>query len=267
MAYTVEQQNKINYLRSSLRLQAPDVETDPAYKFTDDELFAVLETVAPAHSVTHTIDTMPNSEMYFVMLLAKKEIFYRLATSTAPFYPLSAEGAKLEKNVRFDHYLALIKEINKEYEDAMKRFASEDGGDIGVGGEIEVHQVKLWGKPYANRYFSLTDAPTISVELSGITEGSVNVDWTKYSENTGNRFLRYLVFYDTVPIYDEYSISPIPIHVKPDFVVEDIRRTKLRITELMPDTTYYVLVRVDTSLGLSGYAQKEFTTNKLVVTP
>lgn len=266
MAFTTEQQKKIDYLRSSLRLQAPDIETDPAYIFTDDDLYAIMEVVAPVHNPSYTVDTMPMSETYFVMLLAKKEVYYRLATTTAPFYPLSAEGAKLEKNVRFDHYLALIKEVNKEYENFQKNAGSGDEGDL-VNGTIQTYQTTLWGKPYMKRYEELAEAPYIELELSEITETTVNLDWSRYDSPRGNDFKRYLVYYGENPVYDEYALKPLGDINVPDYIINDVRRTKLRLENLKENTTYYVLVRVESTMGLSGYVQQKFSTKNSVVSP
>jgi hypothetical protein len=205
MAFTEEQLKKVNYLRASVRLQSPEVEVDPAYKFSDEDLFAILETVTPAHNSDYEIDTLPKSDFYYVVLLAKKEIFYRLASSTAPFYPLSAEGAKLEKNVRFDHYLALIKVIMDEYESMTSGSSGGNEDSGGTGGVIQTYQSVVWGKPYANRYMDLAETPLVELTLSGISETSVNLDWTKYENIHGTHFHRYHVYFNK-SIYDEYGV-------------------------------------------------------------
>lgn len=266
MAITEEQLKKVKYLRESVRLQSPDtVNLDPDYKFTDEELYSILETVTPAHNPGYTLGDLPSNQFYFVILLAKKEIFYRLASTTAPFYPLSAEGAKLEKNVRFDHYLALIKVIMEEYE-AMKELSSE-GDAGGSGGTIQTYQASLLGqgKTYYGRYVTLTEEPFVELELSGITQTSVNVDWTKYDVTIDTNFLRYSVFISTTPVYDEYSVKPIDPALKSNYSIEDVRRTKIRISDLIPDTEYFVLVRTENKFGISGYAQKSFRTEAEVV--
>lgn len=265
--YTDAQLKKINYLRSSLRLQDPAVETDPAYQFTDDDLYGILEVVTPAYNASQTIDTLPSAEFYFVVLLAKKEVYYRLATSTAPFYPLSAEGAKLEKNVRFDHYLALIKAIMEEYEALTGTDSSDGGNDLLVDGVVQTYNQTLYGKPYLKRYAELSENPIIELELSGITETSVNLDWTKYFSNHGADFHRYAIFYGTSPVYDEYAVNPIDPKLSPNYVVEDVRRTKLRIDGLTPDTEYFFLVKVESRLGISGFSQQSAKTLQSVVTP
>lgn len=266
MAFTEEQLKKVNYLRASVRLQSPETETDPDYQFSDEELYAILETVTPAHNPDYTLGDLPPNQFYFVVLLAKKEIFYRLASTTAPFYPLSAEGAKLEKNVRFDHYLALIKVIMEEYE-TMKESSSggEDGG--GSGGTIQTYQASLLGqgKTYYGRYVSLSEEPFVELELSGITQTSVNLDWTKYDVTFDTNFLRYSVFISLTPVYDEYSVKPISPALKANYSIEDVRRTKLRISDLVPDTEYFVLIRTENKFGINGYSQKSFRTEAEVV--
>ena len=166
MSFTQEQLNKINYLRASVRLQQPNIEIDPAYKFSDEDLWAILTIVTPAHNSNYTIDTLPDSEFHFVVLLAKKEIYYRLATSTAPFYPLSAEGASLQKNVRFDHYMALVQQVEKDYENAVKLAKENEFG------EVQSYEQLAQGWYFTNRNYNLAKKPTVELTVSNITSTS-----------------------------------------------------------------------------------------------
>lgn len=245
----------VDYLRSSLRLQAPEVETDPAYQFTDDELLMILQVVTPTHNPQMTIETLPFDQFNFVVLLAKKEVYYRLATSTAPFYPLSAEGASLEKNVRFDHYMALIKVILDEY----NALTGKDGGDNAtVDGILETYETTVFGKPYAQRMYELSTAPEVTLTISGITPKTVNVEWGKFS---GRRFASYTLYVHTYPIVDEYADRPIRADLSPVAFYNDIHKTRTRVTDLQPDTEYFVAMKVMTRDGMTGYHETSFRTS------
>jgi hypothetical protein len=249
MALTEQQQKLVDYLRTSLRLQSPEMETDPAYAFTDDDLWAILEIVTPVHSPADTIETIPSSEMMFVMMLARKEVFYRLATSTAPFYPLSAEGAELQKNVRFDHYLALIKVINEEYE----ALTGKDGGDTATAtGVIETFESTVQGNHYTVRNYNAAIKPTVDLQVNAVTSTTADLDWTKFDRGL---FSSYHVYADTSPIIDEYADKPLRTDIESLFHSTDIHRQKLRVSNLIPDTEYYFCVVSKDRNGLYGFSQ------------
>jgi hypothetical protein len=257
MTLTEEQQAKIEYLRSSLRLQSPDLETDPVYKFTDEELWDILAMVTPSHNPQHTIDTLPVNELSFVMLLAKKEVYYRLATSTAPFYPLSAEGASLQKNVRFDHYMALIKQTEEDYSSALK-LARENGF-----GTIQTYEQLVQGHHFSRRNYNLSAKPTIAVTVSNITPTTVDVDWTPFSVPAG-LFNQYLIYAEKTPLIDEYAYIPFREDAYPKFHSNDIHRLKYRIYGLENNTEYYVCAVSRDRSGLYGYSQVKIKTPPLM---
>jgi hypothetical protein len=259
MALTQNEQKYVDYLRKSLRLQAPDVETDPAYVFSDEDLLQILDFVTPSHNSEFTTDTLPVSEANLVMLLAKKEVYYRLATSTAPFYPLSAEGASLQKNVRFDHYMALIKQVTEDYESLTG--GGSGGGD--TGGLVETYESTVFGKAYVRRNYNFAETPKIELTLSGITDKSVNLEWTK----AGRKFGAYSIYLAKERIIDEYALNPIKSN-SPTALYTDIHRTRARIDNLLPDTEYFIVVKVSLTNGMSNHAELQFRTQPAsVVTP
>jgi Fibronectin type III domain len=259
MPLTQNELKYVSYLRTSLRLQAPDLETDPAYKFTDEELLMILDFASASHNSELTTDTLPITEANLVMLLGKKEVYYRLATSTAPFYPLSAEGASLQKNVRFDHYMALIKQVTDDYNSLTG--GGSGGGD--TGGLVETYESTVQGKPYARRNYNLADLPSIELTLSGITPTSVNAEWTKSDRHFG----AYSIYVAKERIIDEYASNPIRMS-SPLAHFTDIHRTRTRLTNLTPDTEYFIVVKVQLTNGVSNYAELSFRTQpEIVVTP
>ena len=249
MGFTQEQLNKINYLRTSVRLQQPDIEIDPAYKFSDEDLWAILTIVTPSHNSNYTINTLPDSEFHFVVLLAKKEIYYRLATSTAPFYPLSAEGASLQKNYRFNHYMELVRQVEKDYQNSIKLALENQFG------EAQSYEQLAQGWYYTRRNYNLANKPIVELTVSNITSTSVNLDWTKFNVSSG-LFDSYAIYADTKPIVDEYAEIPLRQDVSAKFYTSDIHRTKYRLDGLKPDTDYYVCIISRDRNGLYGYSEK-----------
>ena len=46
----LDYQSTVEYLRKSLALKDPQIETDEAYKFTDDDLWDIIQLVIPNHN-------------------------------------------------------------------------------------------------------------------------------------------------------------------------------------------------------------------------
>lgn len=265
MAYTEAVQTRIDYLRGSVRLQDPSIETDTAYKFTDDELYAILSVVAPTHNPDYTIETTPDREFHLVNLLAKREIYYRLSTSTAPFYPLSAEGAKLEKNIRFDHYFDLVKQTEKDYTNALQNM--RNSAELGeyledvkfYKGGVRTFESYVQGKHFSRRNYNQASTPTVELTLSAITQNSVCLDWTKFSASAG-LFESYTVYVGEKPHIDEYADIRLRSDAVSHYYTSDIHRLKYRIENLKPDTDYYVCIVSRDRNGLYGYAEQTLRT-------
>jgi hypothetical protein len=256
MAITQEQLEKVNYLRASVRLQSPDTETDPVYKFSDDELFSIFSVVTPTHNPNYTFDSLPENEFNFVVLLAKKELYYRLATSTAPFYPLSAEGASLQKNVRFDHYMSLLKQVTDEYAKMVQLWKDSEFGTI------QTYDTVSQARYFSRRAFNLATKPTVELSISGITATSVNLDWTKYSVPNG-LFAHYTISVEKTPLIDEYAEYRRRTNASPYIFFSDIHRLKYRVGDIFklePDTDYFISVVTEDRNGLYGYSEKQIRT-------
>lgn len=243
-------ENVVKFLQDSLRLQDPSTETDPAYIFTEDQLWDIVNIVTPAHSPYHTVDTLPDNEAYFVILLAKKEVYYRLATSTAPLYPLKAEGAELRKDFRFEHYMSLIRRVEAEYENSWDKFER--------GREVEVQDLLLHSKHYSERNYKFAHVPSVTARIVAVRGDSVDVEWSKFNTPRG-LFWHYSVYVSTSPIYDEFE-GVIDPSAKKVVEIHDIHKTKVRIKGLSPDTAYFILVVSTDANKLQGYVELETTT-------
>ena len=240
----------VRYLRSSLKLQDPEIVTDEAYRYTDEELEDVLRMLIPAQNPSYTEKTFPKNEEHFLILLAKKEIYYRLATATAPLYPLSAEGAELRKDVRFDHYMSLIRSVESEYSLSWSMYESTK--------EIQVSDVFLERNHFTLRNYENAHKPIVELSVDNVTQTSIDISWNKFTAQRG-KFAEYKVYIGTSPIYDEYEdiIDP---EAKLLVTITDIHKTKYRIKGLDLDTKYYVgVVSVDVN-KLKGVYFEEVTT-------
>lgn len=257
MDFTNSQLKRIEYFKKSVRLDNPKTAHDPAYQFSNEDLWAILEYSAPIHRGL-SIDETPDSEFYMVLLLAKREIYYRLATTTAPFFRIEADDSRIEKNMRFDHYMKLVETVTKEYDKTYETKYGEDG-EFG-GGTIQVYNAKLYSNRYLQRYNQLDESSPVNLTVSAVTDKSFNLDWDKFTSTHGADFVSYEVYVSEDMIYDEYAYEDKPITVKPLYVIETIRKTKVRVDNLKPNTNYYVLVNRKSRLGNHSFEQILVTT-------
>lgn len=246
----LNKQSTVDYLRKSLLLKDPTIETDEAYKFTDEDLWEIIQLVIPNHNPSYTVDNYPDNETYFAILLAKKEIYYRLATSSAPFYPLEAEGASLRKDYRFKHYMTLIRRVEIEYEQMWDKFERNI--------PIKIGDIIIKSKHFTERNYNLADKPQIELTVDNIRDTSIDISWTKFDASKG-MFSRYVVFVSTSPIYDEYE-DEISSEANKIALITDIHRTKFRIKDLNPNSTYHIAVVTEDLNKLQGFSEKEATT-------
>lgn len=234
----------IKLLRDSIEGQDKNILNDPAYVFSDEDLESILKLVTPFHNPLYTIETIPDDEVYFVVLLAKKEVYYRLASSSAPFYPLEADGGGLKKNVRFDHYLELIKLVNDEYNLLYSEFKANK--------PIQVGDIYLNKKRYLSKLYNNVDAPTIYLTLDYKGDTFINVSWSKSSSQY---FAYYDLYISETPIIDEYSDNIISEDAQLVKRFYDIHRTKYRISNLTQGKSYYVAIVVVDTFNLMGFSE------------
>lgn len=246
----LDKSSLVTYLRKALVLRDPSIETDEAYKFTDDDLWEIIQLVIPNHNPSYTVENYPENEKYFAVLLAKKEVYYRLATASAPFYPLQAEGAELRKDYRFEHYMSLIRRVEVEYTQMWGQFDSNRTIDIG--------EAILQGKHFTQRNYDLASKPTVELTIDTIRSDSMDISWTKFNVPSG-MFWNYSIYVSDTPIYDEYD-DAISKEAKKVAFITDSHRTKYRIKGLTPSTHYYIAVVSEDLNKLKGIAEQEIDT-------
>lgn len=240
----------IAYLRQSCIVQDPEVTpNDPAFlSLTDEELELVLNVALSKESPFDSIENIMPESIYPVILLAKKELYYQLATKSAPLYKMSlGEDGGLSKEQRFEHYLALIQEVEAEY-----KHYKETGTVVNVG------EILLSSRYYTRRNYNLATPPTCNLIVDLVTDTYVELSW---SVRNINRFYSYVLYISENPIVDLYNPnSPIKGRAKKVIELRDIHFTKYRIENLKPFTKYYVCLVVQEANGLKGFSEVSFTT-------
>lgn len=250
----------ISFLRQSVFVQDPSGATaqDKQYlSMTDEDLILYLNVAMSRNfSDIPSLEYLPEEDLYPVILLAKKELYYTLAVKEAPLYDMGADNNNyLKRSQRFDHYMALLKQANDEYDDWL-----ENGGE-GALGTVTTYYVTLSDR-YNTRYnYENGKVPKVTLYAGTITDTSIELWW---NVKNISRFYRYKVYFSDKPIIDLYKTEK-KYHVSESATliaeIKDIHQTKVRLTDLNPETSYYVAVQVITMAGLTGYAQLNFTTD------
>ena len=245
----------ISFLRESVHIQYEDAQIkDPAYlAMSDEDLLLYLNIVMTRDFTDYaSLALLPESSVYGLVLLAKKELYYTLAVKEAPLYDIGVDGAYLKRSQRFDHYMKLVEDAEKSYETWL-----ENSEEFGFG-TATTYNVRVSNR-YATRYnVETSPVPQVMLALSQLTPTSVNLDWKV--KNLG-RFFRYKVYLSDKPIVDVYNVSKkISDDAKLVAEIEDIHQCKCRITDLQPDTEYHIAIQAINLSHLSGYAEDVITT-------
>lgn len=252
---TVEQM--IQFLRLSVYVQDKDkvVDQDPAYLcMTDEDLLLYLNlAMSRNYSDVPELKYLPEEAVYGVVILAKKELYYTLAVKEAPLFDMGADNNNyLKRSQRFDHYMKLIAQADKEYEDWL-----ENGGEDDIG-TVRSYSVTLSDR-YGTRYnYENAAVPKVTLYVGTITENSIEFWW---SVKNISRFYRYKVYISTEPIVDLYNLkSHISEGAKLVAEIKDIHQVHCRVRGLDPKTTYYIAIQATNMASLCGYAQTEVVT-------
>lgn len=251
---TVDQM--IQYLKLVVNVQDPD---DPAsidsyfLAMTDEDLLLFLNVAMSAFAdegVT-SLDTFPEMFLKPLFMLAKKELYYTLAIKSAPDVDIGADNNNyIKESQRFSHYMQLIQQADKEYQDWLE--------ESGLAGGILTSTDVLLSKRYFTRLnFNKGRIPVVSLGLSDITDTTVDVSWSVRL----SRFYRYRVWVSENPIVDLFIFpNPVSSDAKLVATITNVHQRRCRIQGLKPETKYYVAVAAVEMSTLTGYAQEEFET-------
>lgn len=251
-------ENMIAFLRQSVYVQDPSVTPiDKAYLvMTDEDLLNYLNIVKTRNFADiPSLEFLPDSDVYGLIILAKKELYFTLAVKEAPLVDLTADNNNsIRRSQRFDHYMKLAEQADKEYSDWL-----ETGGEDPMG-TVTTYHVTLSDR-YNTRYnFENAAVPKVKLYAGNITESTVDISW---SVKNISRFFSYKVYVSTEPIVD---LTNLKSHIAESATcvqtIKDIHQTALRITGLMPNTKYYVAVQATNMATLKGYAEYFFTTSE-----
>ena len=251
MNITTDIQKLIRLIRKSTSLDDAGVNADPAYDFSDEDILDIIEQSIFEFNPEYELDTVPRKEYHFIVLLSKKEIYYRLATSSAPFYPLSAEGAELRKDYRFEHYMSLLRLVEREYTDKLEKYNRDKIDNITTGTLLSKR------RHYDKIQMNIQQLPKVVIDLVDVTDGAIFIEWNKFNCN-GGVFECYELYFSDKPIYDDFDYKFID-KVEPK-IIKDINKVRAKFTALESDKTYYIVLVFKDKNGLTGVESVEVET-------
>lgn len=244
----------IEYLKTSLFVLGEEdfnINDDPEFiKLDEGHLEMVLNVAMSSVNSTKSLRHMSQEDIYPVILLARKEIYYTLATKSAPLYDLSVAGdagsSRISRDQRFRHYYDLIEQVNREFNTYMS-----------TGRLVQSGEAILDSNYYTNRNYNLAESPTIFMIVDNVYPKEVELTWeVPYV----NRFGTYKVYISKLPIIDEYEGNIVRPEAKLVKTMYDFHQKRIRVGNLDPKTAYNIAVVIEERNGLKGYSEMRIET-------
>lgn len=216
---------------------------------TEEDLEEYLIKVSSTLSINYP--KVPKEDEAIIVCLAKKEVYWKMATASAPLYALNLEGLKVDKDVRFDHYLKLIQQVEVEYNQLIN-----DPNRVKVSvGEVIID------KPYTYKTRTLNyQLPTITPTIDKVAANSMDISLS-YEGLQVRDYKKTVIYICKEPVWDKYEeiINPLATKV---MTIENPRKCHFRIKDLEPNTHYYLMVQVLLNNELIAYEEIEGDTNE-----
>lgn len=257
MLLTVE--DLIKLLRSSVNVQSEETEViDPAYlTMTDDDIELYIKLgVSRAYPKVTDLSELPSGSEYPIILLAKIELYTKLAVLQANKIDMGADNNNyLKQDQRFQHYMKLIAQAKEEYESWL---------DNEGQGEVSSYDVLLSNRHYTQRNFEKQITPKVNLKIGNVTSDNVSFQW---SVTNTSHFGRFKVYISNEPIIDMYKEGvtydkKVDEEAKLVLSTQNIRNTYHTVGGLNSETTYYLAVISIERNQVFGYTEMSFTTLK-----
>lgn len=236
----------VNTLDKSI--QSSLLETDPCYTTIRDSYQDIIQFIADTKSIS--VDTVVGTEREYLILLAKKEVFLRLAVSVAPEYNVELEYTKILKSDRFTHYIKLVETVEKD----IVSFETSTGAGMPTISMGEVAPVIIDGRDGTIRNYEHSVGQTISPTFVK-TSNHIDISWNVFDIFTCGRFAYYKVYYGTESFYDQFAETEIDsTKVINSFVLYDMLKPRYRLQNLAPATSYRILIEFAGKNGRKSYS-------------
>ena len=255
MLLTVEELIKL--LRSSVNVQSEETEViDPAYlTMTDDDIKLFIKLgVSRAYPDVTDLAELPNGSEYPIVLLAKIELYLKLAVIKADKVDMGADNNNyLKQDQRFQHYMKLVEEARAEYESWL---------DNEGQGEVSSYDVLLSNRHYTHRNFEKQVTPKVSLKIDQVTSDSVDFHWGVTNISHFGRFKVYISKSPIVDMYREGATYDKKINEDAKLLVstQNIRNVYHKVNNLESGTLYYIAVISIERNQVFGYSEMSFVT-------
>lgn len=262
MLLTVKELTEL--LRSSVNIQSDETEViDPAYlKMTDDDIALFIKLgVSRAYPDITDLSDLPSGSDYPITLLAKIELYTKLAVLKADKVDMGADNNNyLKQDQRFQHYMKLIEEARKQYDDWL------DNEGVNGGQGVCSYDVLLSNRHYTQRNFEKQVTPKVSLKIDQVTSDSVDFHWGFSNTSHFGRFKVYISKNPIVDMYRKGSTYDKKVSLDAQLVVstQNIRNTYHRVTNLESGSTYYIAVISIERNQVFGYSEMSFNTLEML---
>lgn len=261
MLLTVD--DMVALIRSSVNVQVPSEDGsssiyDQYYlKMTDDDIKLFIKLgVTRAYPDVEDLSELPDGSEFALVLLAKIELYMKLAVIVAPKVDLGADNNNyIKQDQRFNHYMKLVEDAKSQYDDWLE---NESTG----ANTVSSYDVLLSNRHYTRRNYEKQVTPKVKVYIDEVTSDSVKFHWKM--TNTSH-FGRFKVYFSTSPIMNVFAggadyKSKIAQDAQLVKSTGNIRDTYHTVTGLEPENTYYIAVISLERNQVFGYAETTFTT-------
>ena len=255
----------IELLRLSVNVEVPAEDgegkpisvIDPAYlELTDEQIMLFIKlAISRAYPRVSDPSDLPDGSEYPIVLLAKIELYLKLAVSVADNVDLGAESAHISRSQRFDHYMKLVEETRAEYDDWLANESLENN-------TVTTHDVLLSKWHYTNRNYEKQSTPIVNIKVDEVTTDSIHFHWDMYDSSHFGKFVVYLSESDIVDMYKDGAYYTDKLNEDARLIKNtlNIRNNYHEITGLTPNTTYHIAVFSVERNQVFGVREIQFTT-------
>lgn len=236
----------IQYIR--LNVAVGESGSDALLSLRDEQIELYLKVVITRDFHTVSIDSIPPSIVYPLVLLTKIELYFYLATLVAPEYNLSSDDGSLYRDQKYRHYKDMIEVLQKAYNQYV-----EDGGT--GKNTIKAHDLILPQHYYTDRNYRLATEPVIEIYLERVTDTTIEVSWSYHCDT----FHKLHVYLSSTRILDSYDNTPLPAYNLIS-TYTDPRKSKLRISNLNELTKYFITMELVDKTSVVGVNDLEIET-------
>lgn len=268
MLLTVDEM--VALVRSSVNVQVPTVDDegnitsvcDPSYlSMTDDDIKLFIKLgVTRAYPDVEDLSDLPDGSEFALVLLAKIELYMKLAVVVAPKVDLGADNNNyIKQDQRFNHYMKLADSAKSQYDDWLE---NESTG----ANTVSSYDVLLSNRHYSSRNYEKQVTPKVKISIDEVFVDGVNFHWKVTNTSHFGRFKVYISDNPVVNMFADGASYLDKVNEESTLIKStgDIRDTYHSVTGLEPEHTYYIAVFSIERNQVFGVQELSFTTLKEV---